>query len=188
MSPGLVLTVADGLELLARAGELPETAGIRKAQLERADVIILNKIDAAEPAAVERLAARLCSINPRALLLKADRGNVPYAVLDDLADERAGKRLARNPVLHLFGQHGPVHADEGFASRLRMLPEPLTRQQVSDLLAQAGAGLDRAKGVVDIAGEGIRIVQYAAGQLCFEETPPDMDIDTPYLVLIGRGL
>ena len=190
VTPGLVITVADGLELLDRAGERPEMAGIRKAQLERADIIILNKIDTADSAAVEALAARLSHINPRALLLKAAKGNVAYAVLDDFMDEWAGKKLpSRNPVLHGFGQHAPIHADEGFMSRLVMLPETLTRQKVADLLAQAGAGLDRAKGLVRVEGEGMLVAQYAAGQLCFEETPPDMEIDNgTYLVLIGRGL
>ena len=90
VQPGLVITVADALDLCRSEGDI---AGIRRAQAARADVIILNKADTVEPAALEALAERLRALNRQALILPARHGAVAFAELDafyaDWADRRA---------------------------------------------------------------------------------------------------
>ncbi len=67
--PGLVITVVDALDL-TRAGDAG-LRGVRRAQAERADVLVVNKADAVEPAALEALMERLRALNGQALLLPA---------------------------------------------------------------------------------------------------------------------
>lgn len=174
VQPGLVITVADALDLCRSEGDI---AGIRRAQAARADVIILNKADTVEPAALEALAERLRALNRQALILPARHGAVAFAELDafyaDWADRRGTPLPSHRPALPRFGET-VTHADEGFVSAALRLSAPLDEAALLALLDGAGPGLCRAKGVVDLRLDGgvtvPATVQYAAGRLGFE--PP----------------
>ena len=189
VQPGLVITVADALDLCRSEGDI---AGIRRAQAARADVIILNKADTVEPAALEALAERLRALNRQALILPARHGAVAFAELDafyaDWADRRGWPLPSHRPALPRFGET-VTHADEGFVSAALRLSAPLDEAALLALLDSAGPGLCRAKGVVDLRMDGgvtvPATVQYAAGRLGFEPAPEG---EERYLVFIGTDI
>ena len=189
VQPGLVITVADALDLCRSEGDI---AGIRRAQAARADVIILNKADTVEPAALEALAERLRALNRQALILPARHGAVAFAELDafyaDWADRRGTPLPSHRPALPRFGET-VTHADEGFVSAALRLSAPLDEAALLALLDGAGPGLCRAKGVVDLRLDGgvtvPATVQYAAGRMGFEPAPEG---EERYLVFIGTDI
>ena len=61
----------------------------------------------------------------------------------------------------------------------------LSVPELERLLQSAGPGLCRAKGIINMEGEGPCVVQYAAGRLDITPAPDETPID---LVLIGTGL
>ena len=91
VAPGLVITVADALDLRGNRALSPdgpglENAGIRHAQLRKADVIIVNKSDMLSSAELEALISRLRALNGKALVLAAQYGNIAFAELDAWID------------------------------------------------------------------------------------------------------
>lgn len=186
--PGLVITVVDALDLM-RAGDAG-LRGVRRAQAERADVLVVNKADAVEPAALEALMERLRALNGQALLLPARHGSIAFAELDAFHSawlDRRGTPPSHRPTLPRLGE-AVTHAEEGYASAALRLSGPLSEADVRALIEKAGPGLARAKGVIDlVTGEGIvpAVAQYAAGRLAFEPAPED---EKRYLVFIGTDL
>ncbi|WP_298068235.1 CobW family GTP-binding protein [uncultured Mailhella sp.] len=189
VTPGLVITVADALDLCTAEEakhEQPEASGIRRAQLQKADVIILNKSDAVPAEALEALTARLRALNARALLLPARYGAVPFAELDAWMDAHEGKRLPSHlPTLMRLGERAVTHAEEGYEAKALTFEGPVSADGLKALLHDAGPGLCRAKGILDIENAGVCIVQYAAGRLELTPAPEETPLD---LVLIGTGL
>ena len=179
--PGLVITVADALDLKSH-----EIDGIRLAQLHKADVIILNKCDLVSEEDAQVISSRLAKVNDRALLLCSKEGNIPFAMLDQWIDEHSTKKLpSRALVVSLaHGALNATHADEGFVSRQIEFSEPVSADELEKIIRAAGSGLCRAKGIVNIKGKGNCIVQYAAGQLELTQT----DESATSLVLIGTAL
>lgn len=187
VTPGLVITVADALDL-CRPGQDPgrEDTGIRLAQLQKADVIILNKCDAVEAAALEALTDHLHSLNTRALILHARFGNIPFGELDAWIDAHGETRLpSHSPRLMRMGEHAATHADEGYEARAVSFDHPLSLPELKEILSKAGPGLCRAKGIIAMEGEGPCVIQYAAGRLDITPAPEEKPID---LVLIGTDL
>lgn len=181
--PGLVITVADALDLCDPGRE---EAGIRHAQLQKADVIILNKSDAVPAETLAVLTGRLRAQNGRALILPASYGNIPFAELDAWIDAHGGRRLPSHmPQLHRMGERAVTHTDEGYEAKTLTFDSPVSLTRLEALLHDAGPGLCRAKGIIPIEGEGVCIVQYAAGQLEITPAPEQNTLD---LVLIGTGL
>lgn len=84
-----------------------------------------------------------------------------------------------------MGEHAVTHADEGYEARALTFEAPVSVRDLENLLREAGPGLCRAKGIIPVEGEGVCIVQYAAGQLEITPAPEETPLD---LVLIGTGL
>jgi G3E family GTPase len=78
-----------------------------------------------------------------------------------------------------------THEDEGYVAKALTFEAPVSIADLEALLHDAGPGLCRAKGIIEIEGEGICVVQYAAGQLEISPAPDETPLD---LVLIGTGL
>lgn len=188
VAPGLVITVADACDLGANGRDFAPDA-VRRAQIEHADVLVVNKTDTVSPEALSSVLERLRKANPRALVLPARHGDTSFAALDALyvawLDRTQPALPSRKPVLERMGA---THADEGFASRTVLFTAPVSRREVEELIAAAGSGLSRAKGLAEIRGEGVRVIQYAASRLDFDEPPPGADDGKRYLVLIGTEL
>lgn len=188
VEPGLVITVADALDLAGkgRENEHPEDSGIRQAQLRRADVIILNKSEMISSEALEALAGRLRALNGKALILPAHYGSIPFAELDAWIDAHGKTRLPSHaPRLAHMGERAVTHADEGFEAKALTFEGPVSAEDLEAVLRDAGPGLCRAKGIISIAGQGACVVQYAAGQL---EITPAPGEETSDLAIIGSGL
>jgi len=186
--PGLVVTVVDACDL-GREGRDFEPDALRLEQIERADALIVNKADTVSGAGLADLVERLRKANPLALILPAVHGNASFAALDTLyaawLDHARPELPSRRPAL---GRLAATHADAGFASSTVVFTAAVTRRDVETLIADAGSGLSRAKGIADIVGEGLRIIQYAAARLDFEEPPPGADDGERYMVLIETRL
>ena len=187
VTPGLVITVADALDLCGRQdGQGKEDTGIRLAQLQKADVIILNKCDAVDADALEKLTNHLQSLNAKALSLHSRFGNIPFGELDAWIDAHADTRLpSHSPRLMRMGEHAATHAEEGYVAKAVSFDHALSVPELERLLQSAGPGLCRAKGIINMEGEGPCVVQYAAGRLDITPAPDETPID---LVLIGTGL
>ncbi|WP_295637324.1 GTP-binding protein [uncultured Mailhella sp.] len=186
--PGLVITVADALDLCGReeSDRHPEEAGIRRAQLEKADVIILNKSDTVSAGALASLTERLHALNGKALILPARYGSIPFAELDAWTDAHGKTRLPSHaPRLMPMGTHIVTHADEGYEAKALEFDGPVSAADLEEILQSAGPGLCRAKGIIPVEGEGICVVQYAAGRLEITPAPEESPTD---LVLIGTAL
>ncbi len=186
--PGLVITVADALDLCSRetSEKHPEESGIRRAQLEKADVVILNKSDMVSAEDLAHLTKRLHALNGKALILPARYGNIPFAELDAWVDAHGKTRLPSHaPRLMPMGAHVVTHADEGYEAKALEFDGPVSVTDLEEILRSAGPGLCRAKGIIPVEGEGVCIVQYAAGHLEITPAPDEEPLD---LVLIGTAL
>lgn len=78
-----------------------------------------------------------------------------------------------------------THSLEGYEARCLEFEGPISLTDLHAILADAGKGLCRAKGIIEIEGKGICIVQYSAGQL---EVTPSPGSEILNLVLIGTDL
>ncbi|MCQ2444296.1 MAG: GTP-binding protein [Mailhella sp.] len=182
--PGLVITVADALDLSAGQGGFPADSGVRREQIMRADVVILNKAGDVPAPQLDALAAKLHALNPRALILPASYGSVPFGELDAFIDAHGKGRLpSRGARLDAFGRL--THAEEGFESRTLFFDDPVSEETLSGILRDAGAGLSRAKGIINIENKGLCVVQWAAGRL--EIDPCDAE-EPAGLAVIGTDL
>ncbi|MDO5532626.1 GTP-binding protein [Sutterella sp.] len=186
---GLLIAVADGYDLTQNPSRLDETDCIRD-QVASADVIIVSKADAVEDEALERLSARLKLLNDEALIIEADHGRIPFAVLDKFYEHwldtrgyelpsRSGRAVKLRPAP---AGRGPIHfgapavSDEAsgrFTTRTVEFDGPMTTDRIRDLVREAGPALRRAKGVADIEGEGRMLIQCASGVLAIEPVPAD---------------
>ena len=190
---GLLITVADSLDLTEHPERLNDPS-IRD-QIESADVIIESKADVVREDALERLARALNRLNPKALVIEADCGRIPFALLDRYyehwLDEKAlelpsrsgrsnatAKRLSR-----LWEKHPQAcrplptgeDASERFSTRTLRPDKTIALAELQAEIARAGEGLLRVKGVAEIEGKGRMLIQHAGSQLNLEPIPPDAE-------------
>ncbi len=187
--PGLVITVVDALDLEPDAFPL---GGVRLAQVERADVLVVNKADGVDASALNALTERLRGLNSRALILPARYGAIAFAELDAWysawLDQRQAQLPSRRPRLDRLDE---THAAEGYESLTVRPSGPWTEEDARALMDLAGPGLRRAKGVIELTGRGRVTLQYAAGILAFDPAPPvpaGGEEPVPYVILIGTNL
>ncbi|MDY0260720.1 MAG: GTP-binding protein [Desulfovibrio sp.] len=185
--PGLVITVADALAW-DEAG-----SGIGMAQVAQADVIIANKADAVSEQRLEAVLRDLRRRNPRAVIFPAVEGNITFANLEALHTawlDAHSPPPSRAPRLQPFSAAGNInHSAEGFGSFCLTLPQVVSTEDIWRMVDDAGPGLCRAKGIVNLRMDGAvvaAVAQYAAGRLEFEEAPDGAD--ERYMVFIGVNL
>ena len=177
--PLVAVAEASGLEELLHGSE------VARDQLAAADVLVLNKRDLLDPDRAEQSRAAAQAVNPRALVLEAEHGDIPFGLLHDPTLAREG--LAWDDLLPHFHEHG-THAGEGFAARTLLLEAPVPAEALGPALERAAARAFRVKGIVDVLGEECPVlVQAVAGRL---ETSPLRGHARPerFLVCIGREL
>lgn len=188
---GLLIAVADGLDLSKHPERLDDPS-IRD-QIESADVIITSKADIVRTEALKTLESALRKLNPKALIIEADRGRIPFAVLDryyehwlDEASLELPSRSGRSEAAReriggfwrkkssSFGSLPQAEdASSRFTTRTLRFEKPLARSELEAAIAQEGESLMRVKGAADIKGEGRMIIQYASGRLHCEPIPTD---------------
>jgi G3E family GTPase len=178
---GPVLAVADAPDLERALAE----SAVARDQLEHADVLVLNKCDLLAPDQAGRLERLARERNPRALVLTAVEGAIPFGLLQDPDLERSA--LAWDDLLPHFHGHG-THADEDFTAQTLRLPAPVDPERLRPALERAAARAFRIKGVLDVPGEEDPVlVQAVAGRLNLEPLP-GYERSERFLVCIGRGL
>lgn len=203
VTPGLLITVVDALDLSQHPGNLRE-AGCRRDQIEAADLIVLNKCDCLDEKALAFVRALVARCNPKAPLYTADHGSIPFGEIDRFFLSLSDDALEDHPTLSgggFFSQLNPAAArpfrrlaaqNEGFSTRTIPLPDPIDLATLRTSLEEAGPALLRAKGVVRLRrspGEAPQdvVVQWAAGRLdCLAADEKTLAAPERALVLIGR--
>jgi G3E family GTPase len=89
-----IVTVIDAKHVEQHLGELDQTAE----QIAFADVILLNKVDLATPAQLERIERRLRAINPAARICRTRNADVPLERVLDVGAFDLERALAVDPA------------------------------------------------------------------------------------------
>ena len=126
-----------------------------RAQLDAADLAVLNKIDLVTRSEVDRVAQWLAAAVPGATVVQAVRGVVDNAIL--FGDPPAGMGRPRHARAGADRPHVEVETWS------LAVETPLDRAAVEGAMAAAPAGLFRVKGVVKLAGEATPSVLHRVG-------------------------
>lgn len=187
-----VVTLVDARHVEQHLETSPEVA----AQIAFADVLLLNKLDLAEPAALDALEARLRALNHLAPIHRCARADVPLEAVLDVGAFDLTRTLAASP--RFLDADADLHAgghEQGVSSIGIDEPAELDAERTTMwlrfLASRRGQDLYRMKGVLAIAGQPQRLVFQGVHNL-FEALP-----DRPWrtgeerrckLVFIGRHL
>ena len=195
-----VICVVDARHLAGQLRDAPETA----AQLAQADLVLLNKVDLADEATQAEAERLVQQLNPSAELRRSVHGDVALVhLLDrgafDLSRLRVqGLRLgaaADDQRAHVYRPPAAAQHRQDIGSVSLSFAQPLERSRfmpwLQRLVAERGADLLRAKGIVAFAGADRRFV-FQAVHMTVDSGP-----DRPWaegearetrLVFIGRKL
>ncbi len=195
-----VICVADARHLVRQLRDAPEAGE----QLAQADLVLLNKADLADATALAEAEHTVQQLNPGAELRRSVHGDTPLAqLLDrgafDIARMRLpSARLGAAPTGAARHRYGPVDAGRhsaGISSVSLSFDRPFERSRfmpwLQRLVAERGADLLRAKGIVAFEGADRRFVFQAVHMTV------DSGLDRRWnegealesrLVFIGRGL
>ncbi len=167
-------------------------------QVECANVIVLNKIDVAHPRDLARTEALLRTLNPDALIVRAEHGRVPLDLIFNTGRFDM-ERIRNSPgwLKELRGEHIPETEEYGvhsfvYRSRRPFHPERLyatlcgmTLQQVlrAKGMFWLASRLERA-GILQKVG---RFLSFGAGPVWFAAIPSDERPQTPEVMeYLGR--
>ncbi|GAA4477045.1 CobW family GTP-binding protein [Gluconacetobacter asukensis] len=183
-----VVTVVDALNVVQTLEESPEAVN----QIAFADVIILNKTDLADEAALEAIEARIRTINPVARLHRAQRGNVALAEVLDQGGFDLARALEHAP--HFLEDTSHSH-EENVSSVSYVVEEPLDAAKfqawIGAVLQEQGADILRAKGIMNYEGEDRRFAFQAVHMMAdggFIGPWKEGEKKESRLVMIGRNL
>ncbi|GBQ27765.1 CobW family GTP-binding protein [Gluconacetobacter sacchari] len=183
-----VVTVVDALNVVQTLEESPEAVN----QIAFADVIILNKTDLADEAALAAIEARIRTINPVARLHRAQRGNVALAEVLDQGGFDLARALEHAP--HFLEDTSHSH-EENVSSVSYVVEEPLDAAKfqawIGAVLQEQGPDILRAKGIMNYAGEDRRFAFQAVHMMAdggFIGPWKDGEKKESRLVMIGRNL
>jgi len=207
-----IVTVADAVHVLDELGTQAEVAE----QLAFADVVVVTKGDLVTDYGLRAVTARIAGLNPHARVEVAVRGDIdPSLILGrggfDLARVEAllVEAARRGPLHHHHAHdhdhhhehdhphdhdhhhhHGPIGIGSVTLRADRPLDEDALIGWLSGHLARHGQDVLRLKGILDVAGEGRRLVLQGVHMILEgdygAEWPPGPRESR--LVLIGRGL
>ena len=195
-----VICVADGRHLAAQLRDFPEA----QAQLAQADLVLLNKADLADEAALGDAERAVRRINPTAALQRSVQGDIPLTELLDRGAfdisrlQMPAMQLGAAPAgprAHAYRPLGAARHSPDVASVSLAFERPFERSRflpwLQRLVAERGADLLRAKGIVAFQGQDKRFVFQAVHMTL------DSGLDQPWaarqprqsrLVFIGRQL
>lgn len=192
---GPLVTVVDGHKFTRLIGALGE---FYIAQIENADIVILNKADLASPQALEEAKREVLEINPEATVLFADHCDIDADYL--LEGEFSGLLAQRAGAGASGDRHGQDHGrghnhdhDHGEGHRHPHAPAEsfvldasggARRGAVEGFFRALPDNVWRAKGFMRIDGQP-SLVQYTMGQL---EITPSAAPPAHNLVFIGRAM
>jgi G3E family GTPase len=145
-------------------------------QIKPADVVVLSKTDLAPVAVTARVEKRIRELNPRALIVKAVKGEVD--LLKVLEGVEGGKP-EESSAAH-------VH-EEKFDSFIHEGPEVFDKQKLGKFLEGLPKGCYRSKGFVKTPS-GWFLVNFTTGQTEWESWPSSEAPAQSRLVFIGKKL
>jgi len=186
---GPLITVVDAAKfpkLIAMLGEFYE------AQIENADIIIVNKADLVKGEELQDVGREVREINPRAEILFAEQCDVDTDYLLDAPTSgllTAEPGSAVLPVGHPHEHHGEEREADELHQRhvesfvLEAGGDP-TENRVGEFFHGLTDCVWRAKGFMTIGGKP-RLVQYALGQL---EISTAAGVPSEKIVFIGRNM
>ena len=204
-----IVTVVDavhGMQQLDHNAEARNQAGF-------ADKILLSKTDLAAPEQVAALMARLVRINPRATILTADFGRVPFTEVLEQHGFNLNDRLELNPAFgrepecahehpacgcacgHDHAHHAPAHHTDDVAAFTftseRAFNSALLEEFLGAMVQVYGQQMLRYKGVLHLDGVPNKVVFQGVHQLMGSDvgTPwPDGETRVSRMVFIGKNL
>jgi G3E family GTPase len=195
-----VICVTDARHLAAQLQDAPEA----QEQLAQADLVLLNKTDMASDAVLAQAEQAVQRINPTCELRRSVHGDIPLELLLN----RGAFDLARlrMPALRLgaapTGAKSPIyqkpdegHHSTGLQSVSLSFAQALERSRfmpwLQRLVAERGADLLRAKGIVAFEGEDRRFVFQAVHMTVdsgLDRAWAKAEARESRLVFIGRNL
>lgn len=187
---GPIVTVVDA----AKFDRLQQALGeFYVAQVEDADVVVLNKVDLSTPEALDQLREEVQEINPDASVMFAEQCDVDLGLVLDGGGSRTVDGFAESSG-HQHdhdhdddGDHGHHHGNHAHApadSFVLHATGNRDRGQIRAFFAALPDNVWRVKGFMVVDGEP-SLVQFTMGQL---EITPAPGRDNPLLVVIGRDL
>lgn len=182
---GPVITMVDTVSFASALRE----SRVARDQVTAADILVLNKIDIAEPEHIAAVRTMVVHINPGAMLHETEGGAIPFGLLTD-AD--ISLRKARQRGLPRFGDTAvhdgaATHADDGYAAETLRVHAPMAQPQLEALLESESRRYFRIKGVVDVAGHDTPLlVQSVNGRTSMTPLPAHADAER-FLTFIGKG-
>ena len=204
-----IVTVVDARHLEKELRDGPEPA----AQIAHADVVLLNKTDLVSPADLECVEARIRKMNPLAVLHRTQQSRIEPAKIFNLkARELAGLTVEPAHAEHHHDHdhahdhdhsHGHEHGHEEhhhhhdesvgsfYLTETRPLDLKRTEAWLSEVIRTLGENIYRSKGILQIKGQGKRVV-FQGVQNMFDAKPdrfwnPD-EKRLSQLVFIGKDL
>lgn len=178
-----VLDVEHGLDAL-RINDLA------RRQLELAQIVVLNKMDLADPAWFPKLQARVREVAPAARQVNTVRCDVDgAATLKELLAMPAPRTGDAAVDGLLQDAHGHHHHDHGFLALSYRVGEAESREALLAALRALPSNVIRAKGFVRVKGdERLFICQWAGGHAQAHVFPLEGFNPAPTIVVIGREL
>jgi len=138
-------------------------------QIEFSDIVVLNKVSAAEPGQVDAARKIIRSLNADARILETDFSDVaPSEILNTgLFDfEKAHEHPLWAKELYGFADHVPETEEYGVASYVYRARRPFDPQKIHDLLNGQLPGVIRAKGHFWIGSRPQSVIEFSlAGAL-----------------------
>ncbi len=175
LRPDAVVVVVDAANHEAALAAAP---GLARAQIDAADLIVLNKADLVSPEALARWRAEHAF--PDSRIITTTGAQVPFGLL-------FGEVAPRHAVAP--GEGLPVPSHEEAASALWQRAGTVEARRVQAVLARLPAAIFRAKGFLRSEDGRYLAVQAVGSRLTFETLaapPPDLGADN-VLVFIGFG-
>jgi len=184
-----ITTVVDCKNALDALGEYE----IACDQVRAADIVVLNKIDLADPEKIEAISKRIRLLNPGALLLQTSHGNLNPGLLyndaihmGETANQTSSSAL---PVNHGICQiRHACHGEEGIVSIKINFKGPVNRPEFVSAFEHLPPGILRIKGLLRFNHDGdAEVCQYVGGRLDFSRH--DSRFDGPgFVVVIGKNI
>ncbi len=155
---------------------------VARNQVQLADVMILNKTDLVDEAALSGLETRLRELNPTAELHRTTYGDIPSSVLYGVNFRKPLRRPV--PLLAPLGHHA-THGDAGIQNAIIEWEGAIDRQAFRKGVASLPREVLRAKGIVRFSDSNVpEVFQYVPGHHAL--TPAGEVRDTSFLVIIGQ--
>ncbi len=176
---------ADQFDLHRRASFLFER------QLEWSPIIMLNKVDLVDDAALQRVEQTIQEIAPRARVIRTEQSQIePHLILDigqPLHHHHPDERHEPNGHAH---DHESPHELDGFQTVSYSQTRPFSLDKLLQALDEMPIEVIRSKGIVQVAGDPRRVYFHTVGNRSTAEYSREWGDEAPWteIALVGRNL